>query len=337
MALHWDLVEGDAERERVWDEVVASCGYATFFHTRAWAKLFASTLGTWRPDPVVIEFSDGNVVVLPMMRRLDSEHRQSTVPGMYGGPLFSRPPTQEHWDEFDRVPRWYSDVFIADNPFSPYRWDPNGLVKWGFDTHITDLAGGFDDVWGRFRENIRRNVRKAESSGLELHRAESGADARAYFEVYEAAIDRFADNLESFYPIDHFEGLLRMPEYGGNVELVLAYLEGVAVSGLVTLSWGDVVIGWHWSTRPEDFSSHACPLLLATAMRQSCENGFRWFDFLCSGSLEGVARFKDGFGSVRRPYNLYWSPGMTPNETRPDTGPGAAAQRIERMRLEERS
>ncbi len=331
MALSWHLIDSEAERDRVWDEVVRSCGYATFFHTRAWAELFATTLGTWQPEPVVIEFSDGNLAVLPMMRRLDSEHRQSVVPGMYGGPLFSRPPTEEHWDEFDKVPRWYPDIFIVDNPYSPYQWDPNGLVKWRFYTHITDLSGGFGQVWKRYRQNTKRNIKKAEGSGIEIRPALTVADAQAYFDVYEDTTVRFGDKLGSFYPLALFENLLLMPEYGEAVKLSLASLGNMVVSGLLMLYWGNVAIAWHYSTRPNYLTSHACPLLLGAAMRHACAEGFRSFDFLLSGSFDGVAHFKEGFGSVRKPYNGYWSPGLSPDSTRPDTGPGAAPGRIRQL------
>jgi hypothetical protein len=94
------------------------------------------------------------------------------------------------------------------------------------------------------------------------------------------------------------------------------------------LYFGDVAVAWHYSTRPDELTSHACPLLLVTAMRKACADGFRSFDFLPSGPLAGVARFKEGFGSSRTPYSLYWSPGMTPADARPDTGTGAARGRI---------
>jgi hypothetical protein len=60
-------------------------------------------------------------------------------------------------------------------------------------------------------------------------------------------------------------------------------------------------------------------------MSDACSDGLHWFDFLLSGSLSGVARFKEGFGSSPVAYNGYWSPGMTSDRTRPDTGTGAAA------------
>jgi hypothetical protein len=331
VSLSWQLVKGGAERRKAWDDVVASCGYATFFHTRAWAELFATTLGTWAPDPVVFEFSDGNVAVLPLMRRLDSEHRESTVPGMYGGPLFSRPPSEDHLDGFE-AHLWYKDIFILDSPFTPYRWDPDGLVKWRFHTHIADLSGGFDEAWSRYRTNVKRNIRKAEAAGVEIHAGTSTADLQAYYEVYEDSLRRFGDDLRSFYPARLFENLRAIPGFGRDVQLSLASVDGRVVSGLVMLRWANTAIAWHYSTRPGDLGSHACPLLLRDAMQRACAEGFRWFDFLVSGSLKGVAHFKEGFGTRRTRYNAYWSPGMTPASSRPDTGTGAAPEKIQQLR-----
>lgn len=327
MALTWRLLTEESERDAAWSSVVESCGYATFFHTPAWARLFATTLGSWEPDPVVVEFSDGNVAVLPMSRRIDSEHRQSVVPGMYGGPLFLRPPTDDHWEEFDKTPLWYEDILIVDNPYAPHRWDPNGLVSWRFHTHIADLSAGFESAWKAARENVRRNVRKAERSGIEIRLATGVDGAAEYFDVYESALDRFGDNLMSLYPKALFENLVSLPEHGSEVQLTLAYRDGRAVSGLVMLYWGDTAMAWHYSTRPEELRSNACPLLLHHAMKHAAERGTRWFDFLVSGPLTGVAHFKEGFGARPTRYRLYWSPGLTSDRTRPDAGPGAAFHR----------
>ena len=152
--------------------------------------------------------------------------------------------------------------------------------------------------------------------------------------MYEGAIRRFGDDLKSFYPVILFESLAAMPQFGKEVRLSLASVGGRAVSGLVMLYWGDVAIAWHYSTRPGDLGTHACPLLLRDAMQNACADGFRWFDFLVSGPLKGVAHFKEGFGTVRTRFNAYWSPGMTPASLRPDTGAGAALERIRQLRRE---
>jgi hypothetical protein len=84
MTISWELLEAEDEVAAVWREVGSGCGYATFFHTLEWAEVFCSAMLEWRPDPVVIEFADGNLAVLPMLRHLDSEQRQSMAPYVYG-------------------------------------------------------------------------------------------------------------------------------------------------------------------------------------------------------------------------------------------------------------
>src|SRR5437899_11807179 len=101
MDFSWRIMESGAEE--AWKEVRADCRYATFFHTKPWADLLCKTFRLWRPDPVVIEFSDGNVMVLPMLRRLYFGYRESMIPHVYGGPLFLRPPDERHWEAVERV------------------------------------------------------------------------------------------------------------------------------------------------------------------------------------------------------------------------------------------
>jgi hypothetical protein len=325
MAPRWTLLEEPEERNRAWDAVAESCGYATFFHTRAWAELFGRTFGTWDPDPVVVEFSDGRLVVLPMMRRLDSEHRQSTVPGTYGGPLFGGDPTQEHWDEFDQVPRWFRDILIVDNPYSRFRWEPNGLVRWRFQTHVTTLTGGFDGVWRNFREEIRAHVQEAERSAIDVRVAGGALDAREYFGVYKEAIGRPGDDVEPLYPAALFENLLQMPVCRDAAQLLLAYHEGRVVGGQIVLYWGDTAVAWHTSIRPGDLAPQVGAALFAAAMRKACDDGLRWFDFLASGHADD-AGLTEGYGGVPWRYDVYWSPGLSPDSTRLDTGLGAAGR-----------
>lgn len=325
------MLKGDAERIQAWDDVVRACPYASFFHTRAWAELFEKTLGTWKSDPVAVEFSDGNVAVLPLVRRVDSEHRESMVPGMYGGPLFLKTPTEEHLEGFQGH-LWFKDIFVLDNPFAPFNWDPDGLIKWRMHTHLTDLSQGFDEVWGRFRTNVKRNIKKAEAANIEIRVGTSVDDIRQYFDVYEATLPRFGDNLRSFYPIAFFEHLAALPQFGTEIKVTLASVEGRVVSGLIMLNRGDNAVAWHYSTRPDDLDTHACPLLLRNAMQEAASNGIRWFDFLVSGPLKGVAHFKEGFGTIRKTCNMYWSPDVTPVTERPDTGLGAAIEKSRQLR-----
>ena len=198
MTIAWNLIDDPADRRAAWAEVVAECGYATYFQTPDWSDGMAQALGTWTPAPVAMEFADGNLAVLPLVKRVDSPHHESVFPGMYGGPLFRRPPTDAHWDELDRVPLWYEDAFFVENPYAPFRWMPNGLVGWRLYTHRTDLSVGFDALWRSFRTNLRRSFAKSEDADMSVRLATTRGDRSAYYDIYAEAIPRFGEILQSY-------------------------------------------------------------------------------------------------------------------------------------------
>ena len=89
MALTWDLLTSSANE--VWDSVVEASSSATFFQTRAWVDLFSKTFAGWKTDPVVFEFSDGNLMAWPTLRHSLTGYRESMACHVYGGPVFLRP------------------------------------------------------------------------------------------------------------------------------------------------------------------------------------------------------------------------------------------------------
>src|SRR5262249_1504896 len=95
----WKLLE-DGDIADIWAGICGDSGAATFFHTRVWADVLAKTFRQWSPKPLGIEFSDGNLMVLPLMRRRSllpvGYYCESMPPGVYGGPLFTKQPTEAH-------------------------------------------------------------------------------------------------------------------------------------------------------------------------------------------------------------------------------------------------
>ena len=311
MALSWTLLENEADRHKAWDDVVAACGYATFFHTRAWAELFATTLGTWKPDPVVMEFSDGNVGVLPLLRRVGSEQRQSMAPYVYGGPLSLRPPDEAHMEEMGKAARWFSDIVLYANPFSPHPWHQDGLVRWRIHTHVLDLAAGFDSVAAGFRSLLRRHIRVAESSGVVVELAGGADDVDEYYEAYLDSLVRWGEPPSSSYPASLFHALFGLQEERKGVRLWVGRLDGRVVCGVLVLCRGTHSVVWHAATQSAYLPSHASSLVYRIAIRSACEDGFRWFDFNPSGHLRGVEFFKERFGAQRRPFDMYHSATFT--------------------------
>ena len=62
---------------------------------------------------------------------------------------------------------------------------------------------------------------------------------------------------------------------------------------------------WHGASLEDALDTRPVHALIDRLLDESCEGGFRWFDFNPSGGLEGVVRFKDWFGCVRLPANVF--------------------------------
>jgi CelD/BcsL family acetyltransferase involved in cellulose biosynthesis len=331
MRISWERLEAGGDAEDAWRRVSAAAPDATFFQTWDWADTFCAAVTRWTPDPVAIEFGDGNLAVLPMLRRTDSEHRQSMAPWVYGGPLFLRPPGELHLQELARIPSWYTDVVLYDNPFSNHAWEPEGVVRWKIHTQVVDLSAGFDRVVRRFRRMTRQHCRTAEAAGLTVSVARTQGQLDAYYEAYLDSRARWGDNATSFYPRGLFRGLFRLQEQERGVRLWVAELDGRVVSGVLVLYLGDHSVAWHSATCSEGLSLHASPYVHMTAIREGCREGRRWYDFNPSGKLAGVEFFKEGFATQYRRFDMYHSPTFTRPDDSDNDEPPAAVERSRGM------
>jgi hypothetical protein len=307
----WRQLESGDDVNKAWREVVATCGYATFFHTKEWADIICLAFPQWQPDPVAFEFTDGNLAILPMLRRVDCKARRSMAPEIYGGPLFLRFPTEAQMAEIGKVPRWYSDILLFDNPFSPYPWEQEGLIRWRVDTHVLDLSPGFDKVFAGCRYTIRQQYRKAERAGITVSVAQNLSQVDEYYEVYLDARHRWGDKSQIYLPRSLFHDLFRLQEEGRGVRFWLAYLDSRVVSGAVMLYHEDIATGFHHVTVFDHLRSGVSSLVYMFTARAACAEGLRLYDFGQSPN-RGVKFFKESFRAQRHRFNIYHSPVFTP-------------------------
>jgi hypothetical protein len=65
------------------------------------------------------------------------------------------------------------------------------------------------------------------------------------------------------------------------------------------------VVYWHGASLESAFAVRPVHRLFHRTIEHACVAGHRWFDFNPSGGLEGVIRFKDGFGCQRLSADVY--------------------------------
>lgn len=296
----------------VWDQIMQRTSSATFFQTRAWAELFSKTFPSWGVEPIAIEFSDGNMMVLPMLKHKLSGYRECMVPHVYGGPVFLQSPGKDHLREFHKIPLWFTDLTLIENPFEPILKEQEGIVRWQLYTNAVDLTPGFDLLWQRFRKNHRQNFKSAVKQGLTMSLANSREDIIAYYDMYQLSLRRWGKNAIGFWPRSFFLNMLNMPEFGKDIKMYIARKDDEVTGGIIMVYHGAQAIYWHGVSHSSYLSAHPSPFLLISAINNACNEGYRWFDFMGPNKRQNaVQHFKDGFAIQKLPYNVYYSNNST--------------------------
>ncbi len=285
-----------------WDAIWKDCETATYFHSREWAEIWqAYSSGFLRPDPLLVEFSDGKRALLPLLckRRWRGLVKSwvSSAAATYGGWIAADALDERHADLLGSfLTRGIGNVVWKTNPFDRLSTAFAERVpeyREGDETQVLDLGQGFAALRRRFTRGHRNAANKARRLGVEVRVASRPEEWDEYYEVFLDSVKRWGKRAFSVYRRELFEEM--RARNSPSIELRLAVHSGVIVAGLLLLYAKEHVSCWHGAALEERFALRPVHLLFSEAMRSACERGFTWFDLGSSGPLEGVRGFKKGF------------------------------------------
>ena len=214
MSLTYQAIPADCVAD-VWNQVCANSNTSTFFHTKVWADVLKRTFPRWLSKPIALEFSDGNAVVVPLMRRQAlgqvEFYCESMLPGVYGGPVFRKAPSSEHWSLLWSAVNKFSNIVVLGNPFISDVGSPVATRRTD-STHVLDLEQGIKQIRKGYRKGHQSDLKVAEREGVEIRLAASTADVDAYFAVYQDTLARWGKKASGFYPQSLFRNLFLLPE-----------------------------------------------------------------------------------------------------------------------------
>jgi len=170
-------------------------------------------------------------------------------------------------------------------------------------TMLISLEGGAEQVWNRFRPEIRKQTRKAEKEGLTA--IDGGVELLDdFYEIYSRKMHELGTPA---YPRKLMAAMFQnFPE---NVKLFAVRLGDKFVgAGLMTYFNGVAEIPWSAALNEYD---HLYPnrLLYWTIIKYYCEKGAKVFDFGRSGVDSGNYEFKRRWRAEPVPlYYQYWFP-----------------------------
>jgi hypothetical protein len=288
---------GDVE----WDAAWLACDHATWFHSRAWAEVWASLRrGALRPAPRLIEFSDGRSALLPLCAeprrgRRPLRHRLSPA-GTYGGWLSEEPLQKAHAERlFAYLTREVPGLAWRVCPWDPLAAELAAGLGEAERTRALRLEAGFQALELRFSKGARWGVRRARREGLEVGIATDLAEWRAYYAAYRDSLARWGERATSRYDWDLFERVHARDR--DNARLWVARLRGEVVAGAVVFYAPRHAAWWHGAAVAAHLRKQPMHLLLHEIVRDACEQGLAVFDLGPSHAHGGVEKFKAAYAA----------------------------------------
>ena len=204
--------------------------------------------------------------------------------------------------EFER--RGIDQVRIAESPFSEsYR--PSSYESLSARVTLLDLRGANKEgIWNTYKKYIRRDVRKAEKSGVTIRSGSSVEDIRIFNDLYLASMER--NRAAAKYPFEWFRVLCEGGPGKSLGTIRFAVLDQRAIAGVVLVHSTTTTHYFHNGSRGESLKYCPNELLVHHSIEEAIERRTSYFDFM--GSDEGdlsLIHFKEKWGSQSSEVHTY--------------------------------
>ena len=166
--------------------------------------------------------------------------------------------------------------------------------------HTLPLEPDPEVVARRFRDSVRRNIRKGERSGVTVRRGGEEADlADTFYGLHVETRRRLGVPVQ---PRRFFRLLWRNVVEPGLGFVLLAEHNGRPLSGAVFLAWNGKVAYKYGASDPKWLGLRPNEVLFRDAIQWACANGYHTLDFgRTDADAAGLRRFKLGWGCAEAP------------------------------------
>ncbi len=293
-----------------WQEVAEACPWATFFHTPAWASVYARTFPRYAVASRGFVLDNGARAVIPLLAEERRKLLRRTIrlksmePGVYGGIIADRDLSPRDVDELIRSILKIKNAGgrIVGNPFKEFTL-PSAFKHKTLVTQMVDLTPGAEKLWQGFSRGQKSNINQARRKHVAVRLARDIQDIETYYAIYVQTVQRWGKNAAAEYPRELFLNLFATRD--DHIRFYLAEKKNRIIAGIIVLAWNTTLIYWQGCSLNEARNDYPHNLLHYTVMTWGCENGYTWYDMGPSLDLEGVARFKASFGAKNVLFTSY--------------------------------
>jgi hypothetical protein len=289
------------------DRFVATLPRALLYHRPAWRHLLRELLGCQEASLVARDGSGSIVGVLPL---LSAEGRWGRVfnslpfYGSNGGILAATAPAAEV------LAQAYSQLAVQPDVASATTVDTPGLPANAVSANVGDSRigqitpiGQAEDHEGRlmasFHYKTRNAIRKAEKSGVQVHREDDAFDFLLH--VHQENMAAIGGKPK---PARFFELAARHFRAGSDYRIHVARIAGEPVAALLTFFAQKTVEYFTPVVRESARESQALSLVIQRAMVEASREGWQHWNWGGTwASQDGVYRFKKRWGTLDEPYH----------------------------------
>jgi CelD/BcsL family acetyltransferase involved in cellulose biosynthesis len=281
-----------------WLEFVQACRRATPFHHPSWAALIARSYG-YKAFALAYSNEHGQVLAgLPVVevRGPLRGRRWVSLPFTDECPVLTRSPIVEPdlTAALDAARRRAGVASIEVRDSLQGSTTPPGAIAV---THRLRLQSDPDLVFGKsLRPSVRKWIARAEKDSVVVRRGDSPSALTDSF--YALHVETRRRQGVPVQPRRYFDLLWTDMIEQGLGFVLLAYAGHTPIAGAVFLAWRDTVIYKYGASDTAYWDKHPNHLIMWSAIKWGCVNGFRTFDFGRSDfKSEGLRRFKKSWGS----------------------------------------
>jgi hypothetical protein len=289
---------------REWDEF-ASRHTDLIFYQSVWSEALRKGLGG---QPLYFYLQEGGETVagLPAVLLRFGVFRILYASIPYGNLIGEKvffPPLMELLErEFQR--RGIDQVRMTESPFfESYR--PNAFKSISAKVTLLNLRQtDKEKVWEGYKKYIRRDIRKAQKSGVTIRSGSSVEDTKLFYDLYLASMER--NRAAAKYPFEWFKTLCEGGPGKSLGTVRLAVLNQTALAGVVLVHSFSATHYFHNGSKGEYLKYCPNELLVHGSIEDAIDRGASFFDFMGSDrNDQNLIHFKEKWGSQSKDVHTY--------------------------------
>ena len=287
-----------------WDQLILAHPNYSFFHSSAWAKVLSEAYG-YKPLYFTVFDGDALSACVPVMEV------KSFVTGRRGVSL----PFTDACEPLVHDPNQFEVLLNEAKAYGKQAgWKylelrggreflPGVDASSTYFGHTLDLTPGVSALFAALRDSTRRNVRKAQSEGVEALSSGSAESVRQFCRLN--TLTRKEHGLPP-QPLGFFNKVYEHVIAKGLGTVVVALYRDVAVAAAIYLHIGEKAVYKYGASDRTYQDLRTNNLVMWEAMRQYAAQGFK---SLCFGRTDldhaGLRQFKAGWGVEEYPIAYY--------------------------------